>query len=127
MPFPIRDFVIEAHIPNATDATNQLLMIAPWDMEIVAVQARHRVASISGTMDVVKSASGTTVTAGTSLLSATMSNAGTADTNVTGSLSTAIGGKVVPKGSAIGLLFAGTLTNLIDLDITVIFRQDKRF
>lgn len=124
--FPIEDFPIEAHIPNATDATNQLLMIAPFDMRLVSVQSRHRVASTSGTMSVVKAASGVAVSAGVALLNATMSLAGAADTNVDGSPKTGIGDTIIPKGSAIGLLFAGTLTNLLDLDVTVILRQLKR-
>ena len=126
MPFPIRDFVTKHHIPNATDATNQVVLIASFDFELISVQARHRTASTSGTMDVVRVASGTAVSAGTSLLTATMSNAGTADTNVNGSLSTSIGGKVVSKGQALGLIFAGTLTNLVDLDITFTLRQARR-
>lgn len=126
MPFPLRDFVQSIHIPNATDATNQLAFTAPFDLEIVSVQARHRVASTSGTMDVVKANSGQAVSAGTSLLTGTMSNAGAADTNVTGALSTAIGGRSVLKGQSVGLLFAGTLTNLVDLDITIVARQTKK-
>lgn len=124
--FPIRDDVVKHHVPNATDATNQVALIAPYDLKIVSVQARHRTASTSGTMDVVKAASGTALSAGTTLLTATMSNAGTADTNVSGSLVTTINGLNVSKGSAIGLVFAGTLTNLVDLDITILVRQIKK-
>jgi hypothetical protein len=128
MPFPIEDFVVEAHIPNTTDATNQVILIAPWDLKVVSIQARHRVASTSGTLDLVKAASGTALSGGTSLLTATMSNAGAADTNVTGSLkNTTPTDLVVPKGSALGFVFAGTLTNLLDLDITVLCRQLKKF
>ena len=127
MPFPIRDFVVNQHIPNATDATNQVVFTAPYDCEIVSVQARHRVASTSGTMDVVKAASAVAVASGTSLLTATMSSAGTADTNVSGTLVSTIGGKAIPKGQSLGLIFGGTLTNLLDLDVTVVVRQTKRF
>lgn len=126
MPFPIVDFVVTRHIPNATDATDQVLLIAPFDLRVVSIQARHRVASTSGTIDLKKSASGTTVTGGTSVLSATMSNSGTAETTVSGSLVTTINGTVVTKGQALGLDFAGTLTNLEDLDITVVLRQVKK-
>lgn len=126
MPFPIEDLITEAHIPNATNATNQILIIAPFDLKLISVQTRHRTASTSGTMDVVKAASGTAISAGTSLLTATMSNAGAADTNVSGSLKTGIGDLHVPKGTALGLLFAGTLTNLVDLDVTVVLRQMKK-
>lgn len=125
MPFPIQDLVINVNVPNATDAVNQVACIAPFNCKLVAVQARHKTASTSGTMDVVKAASGTAVSAGTTLLTATMSNAGTADTNVNGSVLATIGGSRILKGTAIGLKFAGTLTNLVNLDITIILRQQK--
>lgn len=126
MPFPIVDFVIRVHVPNATDATNQIVASLPYDCKLVSVRARHRVASTSGTINIVKSASGTSVASGTTMLTATMSNAGTADTNVDGSLKTGIGDMTVPQGSSIGILFAGTLTNLLDLDITIVARQLKK-
>jgi hypothetical protein len=126
MPFPIEDFVLEFHVPNATDATNQLALIAPYDLKVVQVRARHRVASTSGTMDLKKAASGVALSAGASVLNATMSNAGAADTNVVGSLKTTIGDTTVPEGSALGFVFAGTLTNLVDLDITLVLRQLKK-
>ena len=123
--YPLKDSVLQRHVPNATDATNQVLLIAPYDLEVVAIQSRHKTASTSGTMDLVKAASAVALSAGTSLLTATMSLAGTADTTVTGALKTGIGDKTVVKGSALGFVFAGTLTNLVDLDITVIVRQLK--
>ncbi len=126
MPFPVPDFVIQRNIPNATDATNQVLLIAPFDLKVVSISARHRVASTSGTMDLVKAASAVALSAGTTLLTAVMSNAGAADTNVTGTLVSTIGGSTVPKDTALGLVFAGTLTNLVDLDITVVLRQLKK-
>jgi hypothetical protein len=125
MPFPIQDLVVTQTIPNATDAVNLIVLIAPFNCKLVAVRARHKTASTSGTMDVVKAASGTAVASGTTLLTATMSNAGTADTNVDGSVLATIGGSRILKGTAIGLKFAGTLTNLVNLDITIILRQQK--
>ena len=126
MSFPLVDFIVTKNIPNATDATNQVLLIAPFELDVVSIQARHKTASTSGTADLVKASSGTALSAGTTLLSATMSNSGTADTNVDGSLLTTIGGKRVTKGQALGLVFAGTLTNLVDLDITVVCRQVRK-
>lgn len=127
MPFPVEDFVMRQHVPNATDATSQLLFIAPFECKVVSITARHRVPSTSGTMDLVKAADGTALSGGTSLLTATMSNAGTAATKVTGSLVTTIGGTTIPKDTALGFVFGGTLTNLADLDITLVLRQLKKF
>lgn len=127
MPYPVEDFYVQAHIPNATDATNQIPFIAPYDVKVVSVRTRHRVASTSGTMDVVKAADGTAVSGGTSVLTTPMLNSGTANTNVLGSLLTTIGGTTIPKGSSLGLVFAGTLTNLVDLDVIIHLRQQKRY
>lgn len=119
----LRDFLLTRHVPNATDATNQLILTAPFDLQIVGIIARHRVASTSGTLDLKKAASATALSAGSSLLTAVMSLAGAADTNLAGSLITAINGLIVPKGQSVGLVFGGTLTNLADLDVTVQLRQ----
>lgn len=126
MPFPIQDFVLQRNIPNATDATDQVLLIAPFDLKVVSIQSRHKTASTSGTMDLKKAASGTAIASGTSLLTATMSSAGAADTNVDGSLKNDIGDLDVPKGDALGFDFGGTLTGLVDLDITVTLRQLRK-
>lgn len=123
--YPLQDQLMRVHIPNATDATNQVVVIAPFDMKVIAIRARQRVTSTSGTMDLVKAADATALSAGTSLLTAVMSVAGTANTNLAGSLKTTIGDTTVPKNSALGLVFGGTLTNLLDLDVTLIVRQLK--
>ena len=126
MPYPIFDFVLQRNIPNTTDATNQVLLIAPFDLKVVSIRARHRVASTSGTLDLVKAANAIALSAGVSLLTAVMSNAGTINTNVAGALKTGIAETTIDKDSALGFVFAGTLTNLLDLDITVSVRQLKK-
>jgi hypothetical protein len=128
MPYPVFDFVQTVHVPNATDATNQIVITAPYDLKVVSIQARHRTASSAGTMDLVIAANGVAISAGVSALTAVMSSAGTANTNVNGTLKTAGPvDTVVPKGSSLGLLFAGTLTNLVDLDVTLVLRQLRKF
>lgn len=127
MPFPIEDFFLTRSIPNATDAVNQTIFSAPFDCKLVSVRTRHKTASTSGTMDLVTTVDAATVAAGTSLLTTPMSNSGTADTDVDGSLLTTIAGLTIPKGSSLGLKFAGTLTNLVNLDITIRLRQLRKF
>src|SRR3989304_7194667 len=116
------EFGVTWHVPNATDATNQVVFIAPFDCELVRVESRHRVASTSGTMDVVVAANGIAVASGTSLLTGTIDLAATADTKIRGTVAGANG---IPTGQVIGLLFGGTLTNLLDLDVTIILRQKR--
>lgn len=124
--YPLTDSILTHTVANATDAANEVLLVAPYDLRVVSIRARHKVASTSGTMDLVKAVSGTALSAGTTLLTTPMLNSGAADTTVDGSLLTTIGSRDVPKGSALGFVFAGTLTNLINLDITVVVRQVKK-
>ena len=126
MPYPLLDLHVTRHIPTNAQATNQVAMIAPFDLDIVFVETRQRVASTSGTLDVVVTNDAAAVSAGTSVLTGTISLSGTADTKISGSLKTGIGATRVNKGQAIGLLFAGTLTNLADLDITIVCRQRRK-
>lgn len=114
------EFVITRHIPNETDATDQVVFIAPYNCQLVSVESRQRVASSSGTMDVKKADNAEALSSGDSLLTATMSLAGTANTKVAGSLAANPG---ILKGQALGLDFGGTLTSLEDLDVTIRLRR----
>ena len=127
MPYPLPDFFVQIQVSTATQATNQVAIIAPFDMEVEQVQARFRVGSTSGTLDVVSAADGTAVSAGTSLLNSTVDISTTppADTLQTASMKTSIGSRFIPAKTAVGLKFAGTVTGLLDLDITIYCRQKK--
>lgn len=127
--FPIEDWVQTFQVSTATQATNQIAFIAPFDTDVVSAEARFRVGSNSGVLDLVVSADGVTVAAGVSMLSATIdiSTGKAAETKQTAAFVTTIAGKRINKGSALGFKFSGTVTNLLDLDITVRFRQTKKF
>src|SRR5437016_1761078 len=119
--YPQQDFIVQVNVAAAAQATNQVALIAPFDLEIEQILARFRTGSTSGTLDVVISADGTSVASGTSILNSTvdLSTTPPADTLQTASLKTSLGSRFVPKNSAVGLKFAGTLTGLVDLDITI--------
>ena len=121
--YPLRHEIITKYIPNETDAVNQLAFIAPWNGEIVSIQSRHATASSSGTMQLYKAPSATAIGSGTAMLSAVMSLAGTASTNVTGALAAT---KKFLKGEAVGLVFAGTLTSLVGLHVTIVIQQNSK-
>jgi hypothetical protein len=123
--YPIRDIVVTRHISTNGDATDQIFLIAPFDCILVSVEARWGVASSSGTLAVEKVPDGTAVGSGTDLLTSTMSLASTANTKVVGAISTAIGVNRIAEGEGVSLDFAGTLTNLVDLIITMVIRQEK--
>jgi hypothetical protein len=124
--YPLRDDPITVHIPTNTQATDMIAFIAPYECEVVSVEARHRTASSSGTLMLEKTPDGTAVGSGTNILTGTMSLAGTVNTKVTGTLDTGIGVNRIVQGAGIGLDFAGTLSSLADLDITIVVRQVKK-
>jgi len=123
--YPLRDFLIVRQIPNATDATDQIAFIAPFDCKLVAVEARWQTASSSGTLAIEKVPDGTAVGSGTDLLTATMDLSATADTKITGAISRAAGVNYIRKGQGVSFDFGGTVTNLVDLLVTLTFRQLK--
>ncbi len=118
-----RELAISVEIPDITYATNQVAFIVPFDCQLVRTELRFRVTSTSGTLDVENVPDGTAVGSGTSLLTGTMSLSGTADERVRGAIATGVHADRLLQGQAIGLVFAGTLTGLLDLNVTLILRQ----
>ena len=107
----------------ATAANHPLnLFVAPYPCQVVSISARFGVTSSSGTLDVKKGASGTAAASGTSVLSAVMSLAGTANTPVSGTLSGTAGATILNTGDTLGITAAGTLTNLADLGVTILLK-----
>ena len=116
-----RELAITINIPNNTDAVDQIAFIAPCDCQLVRVEERHGTGSTSGTLDIERVPDGTAVGSGTSMLTATMSLSGTDDERVRGAID--VDEDKIAQGQAVGLVFAGTLTNLVNADITIILRQ----
>ncbi len=103
----------------ATAANFRNFYIAPFGVEVVSVKARFSVASTSGTLMINKAASGTDTDSGTAVLASTMSLAGTAHTNVSGTLHATVGNRKLSAGDSLGVVDGGTLTNLTDLVVMV--------
>jgi hypothetical protein len=57
------------------------------------------------------------------VLASTVSIAGTADTNVAGSLTTTQANRKLAKGQSLAIDFGGTLTSIAGLVITVVLRR----
>jgi hypothetical protein len=104
------------------------------DYELVAASEVHGTAGSDGsavTADLKRSASGTTVTGGTSLLASTFDLKSTAATPVvkkvsTSGLAATQAGRTISKGQRLGLDFGGTLTALEACCITVFLRPLRR-
>lgn len=119
----VQSFTVSQSLPY-TDAASanfytNVYWVAPAKCVVDSVVARWNTASSSGTVTVHKVPSGTAPDSGTALLSSTISTAGTADTNVSGTLSTTKATLELAAGDGLQLVDSGTLTNLADLVVTV--------
>ena len=119
----VQSFTVSNTLPytNAQSANyyNDIFWIAPAKCVVDSVEARWGTASTSGTVTVHKVPSGTAAGSGTALLSATISTAGTAATRTTGTLSTTAATLELAAGDGLQLVDSGTLTSLVDLNVTV--------
>jgi hypothetical protein len=92
---------------------------APAKCVVDSVTARWNTASSSGTVTVHKVPSGTAPESGTALLASTISTAGAADTKTEGTLATTKSTLELAAGDSLQLVDGGTLTSLVDLEVTV--------
>lgn len=118
----------------AAGAVNQVLFTAPANFSnatagsfsvgkyaLMGVSVRFSTASTSGTLQIEKTPSATAVGSGTNILSGTVSLAGTANTVVFGypSASVAAATNLISNGDSFSAIFAGTVTNLVGMTITL--------
>jgi hypothetical protein len=119
----VQSFTVSHSLPY-TDAASAnyyttTFWTAPAKCVVDSVVARYNTASTSGTVTVHKVPSGTAPDSGTALLSSTISTAATADTNYSGTLSSTKSTLELAAGDSLQLVDSGTLTNLVDLTVTV--------
>lgn len=119
----VQSFTVSTFLPYTDPASanyyTNIFWIAPAKCVVDSVTARWNTASSSGTVTVHKVPSGTAPDSGTALLASTISTAGTADTNATGTLSTTKATLELAAGDGLQLVDGGTLTSLVDLTVTV--------
>jgi hypothetical protein len=108
---------------TATQAVDQLLWVAPYPCELVAVTANFLTTSTSGTFQLEKCPVGTAAGSGTDLLASAMDIAGTAQTTVTGSLGTTRSDRVFAATDRLAADFGGTVTNLVNLRVNISFKK----
>ncbi len=100
-------------------ATSFTIHIANDNYQITAVEAIFSTASSSGTLDVEVASDGTAVGSGTAVLTAPLSLAGTANTKVSGTLSSNVDDLQVAAGQHVNVILAGTLTSLANCCVTI--------
>lgn len=113
--------------PNAAllTAPNVGLFTADGDYEIVYAAERHETLGTDGsavTVDVVKAASGTAMSGGTSLLASTFNLKATINTTQERKVSagTLASDRVLRAGQCLGLKFSGTMTAVTGVSVTVL-------
>lgn len=119
--------------PNAAllTAPDTGLFTADADYEIVAAYERHETLGTDGsavTADVVKAASGTAMGSGTSLLASTFNLKATVNTTQSRTLSagTLATDRILYAGQCLGINFAGTMTAVTGVSITVVLVPMRR-
>jgi hypothetical protein len=117
-----KTYVLAGVLP-ATGTNYGAFFTAPYGVTVVSIRERHGTATTSGTLDIKKAPSGTSLAGGTSVLSGTISTAGAADTNVSGSLSATAANRALAAGDSLGAVAGGTLTNGANMVITVELRR----
>jgi len=119
----VQSFTVSTLLPSTDAATAGFyagtFWTAPAKCVVDSVVARWNTASSSGTVTVHKVPSGTAPDSGTALLASTIDTSATADTNVSGTLSTTDATLELAAGDSLQLVDSGTLTSLVDLAVTV--------
>lgn len=119
--------------PNAAllTAPDVAIWLADADAEIVFAAEIHETLGTDGsavTLDVVKVADGTAVGSGTSLLASTFNLKATVNTRQSRSLSagTLATDRIIYAGQTLGLNFAGTMTSVTGVHVTVVLNRLRR-
>jgi hypothetical protein len=91
--------------------------------QVIGVQVVFGTASTSGTVTIEKLTGTTAPGGGTALLTGTVSLAGTANTVLTGTLITNTSTLTIASGNRLGIVFGGTLTNLVGALVVVSLKR----
>lgn len=107
------EYVVTVPLDAAGNMISKSVFIADDFYQLVAVKEAHAVASTSGTITVEKCTGTQAPGAGVALLTGTISNAGAANTVLSGTLITTLASLQMAPGDRLGIVAAGTTTNLV--------------
>ncbi len=113
---------INVPITAAADHISRNVFVADRAYRLVSVEEAHVTASTSGTLQVNKCTGTQAPSAGTNMLTSTISTAGTANTVVSGTLSATDAARLLADGDRIGLVTGGTVTNIAGGVVTLTLR-----
>lgn len=104
---------------DAATAVTRSAFIADAAYQVTGVNIVFGVASSSGTFAIEKLTGTTAPGSGTTMLTGTLSTAGTANTVAAGTLTGTVGTLQLAAGNRIGIVFTGTETSLVGLQVTI--------
>ncbi len=113
---------INVMIRAAADHISQNVFVADRAYRLLSVEEAHVTASTSGTLTVRKCTGTQAPSAGTNMLTSTISTAGTANTTVAGTLSLTDGNRLLADGDRLALETGGTVTNIAGAVVTIVLR-----
>lgn len=116
---------VQFFLPGTTAATTgnyNCFFVARHPLEVMRVTARFSAASTSGTFQLRKCLDGQAKASGSNILDATISLSGTADTSVYREGVDLTDSRILQEGDALCAVEGGTLTNLLDLLVTVYYK-----
>lgn len=103
----------------ATAGNYGVFWIAPFECVITEVREVHQTASTSGTLQIEKLTGTQALDGGVNVLNATISLSATADTVVSGTLSTVPADIRLTRGDRLAMKDAGTLTNGVNITVII--------
>lgn len=107
-----------SEVLTATDAT-RTLMVATRPLRVKAASVVWTTGSTSGTLQLEKCTGTTAPGSGTALLTGTVSLSGTGNTVASGTLVATVASITFAAGDRLGIVIAGTMTNLVGCRLTV--------
>jgi len=111
---------------GATAANYDQVYTCSRPMEIAIISVAFSVASTSGTLQIEKLTGTQAPGAGSAIMSATISTAGTANTVITRQGRDLTSARVLEPGDRLGFIDSGTLTNLVGLTVSIYCRPVGR-
>ena len=107
----------------AADCVDTHLLVAKYNYIIDSVVAKFVTASSSGTVDIKVCDNAEAISSGVSALASTISIAGDANTNVSGSMTATLDNRKVTPGQSIAIDFGGTVTSIAGLTVTIALKR----
>ena len=110
-------------VPLFVTDVSKTIFIASEAVQLVSVRCVYNIVSISGTLDIEKLTGTTAPGSGTSILQSTLDLTTSANTVLSGSLTSTTANLQLAAGNRLSVKLGGTLTGLVGATVTLGFRR----